>query len=117
MNSKNWLLLSISAPFIFALLLLYTDLLAGQSTNYPDRITNLKKAYQKEKMKSDSGAVILLKDQKVFIENDGTTIKTIHVIGEISNTEAASDYSQVGFNFDSYYEQLELEFANTGGYQ
>ncbi|MBU2630991.1 MAG: DUF3857 and transglutaminase domain-containing protein, partial [Proteobacteria bacterium] len=114
MNSEKLITLLNSILLLFGLLFLNTGLYAEQlPSQQMDEVNRLKKQYRAEKTKTNIGAVILLKDEDVFIEKSGAMTKTIHVIGEIFDTKATSDYSQMGLHFDSFYERIELEYART----
>ena len=99
---------------LFVFFPLHFSYAEAEETVYTQKdLAGLRKAYDSSGKKSKTGAVILLKDQTVHIGQDGSMIKTIHVVGDVFDDKAASDYGQMGFYFDSYYENMELEFAHT----
>lgn len=60
-----------------------------------------------------TGALILLKDEHVYVSKGGFTKTVIRVVGKIFDDRARSDYSQIVVPFDSYYEKIKLDFART----
>ncbi len=61
----------------------------------------------------DAGAVILLKEGRMSIGKAGLYNITVHVVGKILDAQAASDYGQICIYFNSYYEEVTLDFAHT----
>ncbi len=61
----------------------------------------------------EAGAVILRKDMTMTVAQTGLRKITIHVLGKILNEQARSDYAQIPINYNSYYDDLSLDFAHT----
>jgi hypothetical protein len=60
-----------------------------------------------------AGAVILLSDAAVKVGPSGYEAYTLHVIGRVLDSRAATAYSNVRFGFNSHYSAMELDFARS----
>ena len=61
----------------------------------------------------DTGAVILFREAKMIVDDDGLHTISYHIIGQIFDEKAREDYSQIPITYNSYYENLTLDFART----
>lgn len=59
----------------------------------------------------ETGALILLKDYILSVNEKGQTKMVIRVIGKIYSNEALDDYSEIPLSYNSYYEQATLNYA------
>jgi tetratricopeptide (TPR) repeat protein/transglutaminase-like putative cysteine protease len=59
----------------------------------------------------ETGAVILLKDYLMTVNDKGQTILVIRVVGKIYTKEALADYSTIPLGYNSYYEEPYLNYA------
>ena len=62
---------------------------------------------------TDTGAVIYLREAKMKVEEDGLFSVEYHIIGQIMDDKAKEDYSQIPMIFNSYYEDVTLDYART----
>lgn len=62
---------------------------------------------------SDTGAVIHLREAEMTVDEGGLFSVTYHVIGQIFDEKAKEDYNQIPVTFNSYYEDLKLDYART----
>jgi tetratricopeptide (TPR) repeat protein len=60
-----------------------------------------------------TGAVILLKDTRLKVDKRGFKTEVVRILGKIYSEQARSDYSQIVVSFDSYYEDIKLDYAHT----
>ncbi|MEJ2104384.1 MAG: DUF3857 domain-containing protein, partial [Ignavibacteriaceae bacterium] len=63
--------------------------------------------------KKDSGAIILFREAKMIVEKNGLFKSSYHLIGRLFDNNAVADYSQIPISFNSYYEDINLDFART----
>jgi tetratricopeptide (TPR) repeat protein/transglutaminase-like putative cysteine protease len=59
----------------------------------------------------ETGALILLKDYQLTINEKGQSKLVIRILGKIYNKQARSDYSQIPIGYNSYYEDATLDYA------
>ena len=63
--------------------------------------------------KNNTGCQILLKEVIYSVDERSQVIISIHVIGKIFESEAREDYSQIAVQYNSYYEDIVLDYART----
>ena len=73
----------------------------------------LKREFDRQKRESVSGAVIILKENRTTIGNDGTINSIEHVAGKLYSKDALEQYSQISVPFHSFYDEIDLIFAHT----
>jgi tetratricopeptide (TPR) repeat protein/transglutaminase-like putative cysteine protease len=59
----------------------------------------------------ETGALILLKDYRMTINEKGQTILVLRILGKIFTKEAIADYSQIPLGYNSYNEEPTLNYA------
>jgi len=64
------------------------------------------------KLDSSSEAQVILRKTRVHIDEQLMSHATSYVAVYINSDEAVRDYSQISVSFNSFYEDIELEFAN-----
>ncbi|NIT60348.1 MAG: DUF3857 domain-containing protein, partial [Aliifodinibius sp.] len=82
----------------------------------PELDPEVKKLIEQTPMKKnykESGAVILLKEGRDVVNADGTTKYTGHIVGKILDKKAKTDHNQIVIGFNSYYEDISLDYART----
>ena len=62
---------------------------------------------------SNSDALILKHQRALTAQSDGTTKLKIYVCGVVFDEKAANDYSQIAILYNSYYEDIHLEYAHS----
>ncbi len=70
----------------------------------------------KENANSDSvgtGVVILLKESYLTIDKYGKKTEVFHIIGKILDQKGRLDFAQIPLIFNSYYEELTVDFARS----
>jgi len=72
-------------------------------------ITSLAKSFKADEK---SEAEVLLRKTKVNIDQEGFSRSVSYVAVYINSDEAARDYSQISVSFNSFYENIALDFAN-----
>ncbi len=107
--------------FFLAIIVLYfvlipLDVIGQVKTKHLSaEVTKLINNFKAEKKYIDSGAVILLKDGQMTVDQKGISTKVVHVVGKIICKDAASDYRQIAIPFSSFNEKVKLDFAHTIG--
>ncbi len=59
----------------------------------------------------ETGAVIILKDYQMTINEKGQTRLVLRILGKVFTKEAMSDYNQIPLGYNSYYEEPSLDYA------
>jgi tetratricopeptide (TPR) repeat protein len=59
----------------------------------------------------ETGALIILKDYKMTVNEKGQTKMIIRILGKIYSKDALADYSQIPLSYNSYYEEPDLNYA------
>lgn len=62
---------------------------------------------------SDTGAVIFLREARMFVSDGGLYKVSYHIIGQIYDEKAKEGYSQISVWFNNFYEDITLDFART----
>jgi len=60
-----------------------------------------------------AGALILLCDEKIRINDDDTQVSSLHYIVKIINERGKEEFAETQISYDSTYEKVELEYART----
>ncbi|HTZ11880.1 MAG TPA: DUF3857 domain-containing protein [Candidatus Margulisiibacteriota bacterium] len=60
-----------------------------------------------------AGALILFCDENIEIKPDNTQVSYLHYVVKILNERGKEDFAEVGVDYDSTYEKVELEYART----
>jgi tetratricopeptide (TPR) repeat protein len=60
-----------------------------------------------------AGALILYCDERIEIASENTQVSSLHYIVKILNERGKEDFAEVGIDYDSTYEKIELEYART----
>jgi transglutaminase-like putative cysteine protease len=61
----------------------------------------------------DTGTVIFLREAQMIVGEGGLFEVSYHIIGKIYDEKAKDDYSQIPLMFNSYYEEVTLDYART----
>ncbi len=62
---------------------------------------------------AQAGAVILLRERRISVDNDGLSTNTVHLVGKILDEKAKPDYRQIVIGFNSYFSEATLDYART----
>lgn len=62
---------------------------------------------------NDTSAVIFLREARMTVGDGGLYSISYHIIGQIFDEKAKDDYSQIPVHFNSFYEEVNLDFART----
>lgn len=73
-------------------------------------IQNIIKSAPSQKEYKEAGALILLKEKSVIIDENGSTT-TIHKIIKILNSRGKRKYSEAKIGYDDTYEYIDIDFA------
>nr|WP_319495326.1 DUF3857 domain-containing protein [uncultured Desulfobacter sp.] len=73
----------------------------------------LKREFDSQKREAVSGAVILFKENQTTIGNGGMMNSTAHIVGKLYSQDAIEQYSQISVPFNSFYDEIDLNFAHT----
>ena len=100
--------------FILILLFISASTLEGQElkTGVAAETWNLVKTTSDE-FGTKSGAFILLKESILTVDKNKMTTEKFHIIGKILDQKARLDYAQIPLLFNSYYEEVHLDYART----
>lgn len=96
----------------FGLTVFLTQALVSAKNLNPEVAQLIREVPSKEEY-SNAGAVILLRERVMVVEKGGLWNRTLHTVGKILDSKAASDYGQIPISFNSYYEEATLDFAHT----
>jgi len=83
------------------------------SNSVSPEIVRLAKEVSEKQNYEGTSAVILLREGRMLVEGDGLHQLSIYIAGKIITKEAKSDYSQIPVFFNSFYEDIDLDFART----
>jgi tetratricopeptide (TPR) repeat protein len=99
-------------PLILTILTLFHPSINAQKTitKADEETLKLINASDDQKGK-ETGALILLKDYLVTINEKGENKTVIRVLGKIYSQEALSDYSTIPIGYNSFYEEPTLDYA------
>ncbi len=64
-----------------------------------------------EEKGKETGALIILKDYRMTIDEKGQSRLILRILGKVFTREAMLDYSQIPLGYNSFYEQPELNYA------
>lgn len=105
--------------FILIPILIYSLAIVSTATGLEKKqklssetIALIKKFYC-EKDHPASGAIILLKENEIEINNNGVISETVHILGKLCTKDAIEQYNQIGIFFNSFYDEIDLIFAHT----
>lgn len=99
----------------FILMLLSTFPVASAFANEikkSDRLAPALTKIAKTKIDEKSEAEVLLRKTRVVLDEKGFSRAVSYVAVHINSDEAARDYSQISVSFNSFYEDIALDFAN-----
>ncbi|NNL21085.1 MAG: DUF3857 and transglutaminase domain-containing protein, partial [Ignavibacteriaceae bacterium] len=101
-------------------LLFYYPLYSQDENSYIDELSNISPEaikivdeYSATSFDQDTGAVIIFRESKVVVRDNKIDTITYHIIGKILDERARDDYSQIPIAFNSYYEDMKLDFARS----
>ncbi len=110
MNGKN------SMKKIICLIVIYGALLAQHLMAEEKSVARIAEPLQTliKKFKHDphAEAEIILHSTKIVIDENYLSHSITYLAVHINSDEAVRDYSQISISFNSFYENIELEFAN-----
>ncbi len=69
--------------------------------------------YDSYAIDQDTGAVILLREAVMKVDENNLETVVYHIIGRIFDERAKDDYSQIPISYNSFYEEMKLDFART----
>ena len=97
---------------VFSTIFYFHSALYGQNTaaRADDETLRIIREADNEKGK-ETGALILLKDYHMTINEKGQSKMVIRILGKIYSKDALADYSQIPLNYNSYYEIPNLNYA------
>ncbi len=98
---------------VAALLLCIPSLGYGGGQAITPEIELLLKETENGVKHSETGAVILTRDAVMKVGPSGEYTYTAHIIGKVLDSTAANQYSNIYFPFNSYYDDLTLDFARS----
>ena len=99
--------------FLFFNLIVPPNTVLTHASNMSPEVAQLVEEVEIKDSYLEAGAVILLKERIMTVEEGGVYSITTHVIGKILNEQAASDYGVEQFHFNSFYQDIHLDFART----
>lgn len=100
---------------IFLILLVTFSSVAFTSANEikkSERLAPSLAKIAKTKIDEKSEAEVLLRKTRVVLDENGFSRSISYVAVHINSDEAARDYSQISVGFNSFYEDIALDFAN-----
>lgn len=106
-------LLAFNLLFITVVLLVSQTTVFAGSQEIDREVARLIKEVPLTKSYQDAGAVVLLKEGRMKVEKDGVFTLTIHLVAKALDEKAASHYSQISIQYNSYYEETTLILART----
>ena len=100
--------------FILIMLWILGSSVAADSTDF--QIPNADEVIKSAEiggLVSDTGALILRCERHLSVLDNGNTELAIYVCGKVLDEKAASDYSQISLHYNSYFEEMHLDFARS----
>lgn len=106
-NNSTYSRLAIAVIFLFLTLIVNSQDIAGVTD-----IETLKLiAEVPEDMSRETGAMIILKDYQMTVNEKGQKKLVVRVLGKVYDKTAMIDYSQIPLRFNSFYEDASLNYA------
>jgi len=99
--------------FIFLLLIFFgTTFTSAKDIKKSERLAPSLAKIAKTRIDEKSEAEVLLRKSRVILDENGFSRSVSYVAVHINSDEAARDYSQISVSFNSFYEDIALDFAN-----
>jgi Domain of Unknown Function with PDB structure (DUF3857)/Transglutaminase-like superfamily len=102
----------ISHVWLILLALFSVTFASADEIKISERLAPALSKLAKSKIDAKSEAEVLLRKTRVELDEKGFSRSVSYVAVYINSDEAARDYSQISVSFNSFYEDIALDFAN-----